>query len=63
MKTLLNIRGLSRIKAGEQELHSKRRRISEMQATMAKSNYIRKLGDEVGAVERLDVALPSIRKC
>lgn len=34
-----------------------------MQATMAKSNYIRKLGDEVGAVERLDVALPSIRKC
>lgn len=34
-----------------------------MQATMAKSNYIRKLGEEVGAVERLDVPLPSIRKC
>jgi len=29
-----------------------------MQATMAKSNYIRKLGEEVGEVERLDVLLP-----
>ena len=26
-----------------------------MQATMAKSNYIRKIGAEIGAVEHLDV--------
>lgn len=39
------------------------RRISEMQANIARSNYIRKIGAEVGEVERLDVLLLLYRKC
>ena len=48
----------ARIKKGELELFEKKRRIAEMQSTIARTNYVKKLGDEVGAVERLDVIDP-----
>ena len=45
------------IKSGQRELQEKMRRIGEMQGAISRSNYARKLREEVGVVERLDVAM------
>jgi hypothetical protein len=38
------------------------KRISDMQAAMARDNYVTRLGEEVGLVEHLDVLPPPLRK-
>jgi hypothetical protein len=40
----------ARIKAGEGDLHLKMQKIGEMQAAMGRSNYARKLGEEIEIV-------------
>lgn len=37
------------------------RKIAEAQLSVAKTNYLKRVGEEVGIVSQLDVILPSIR--